>query len=139
MGSDQNLAISKIFYLFLHVSTYIQLFLSNLNSNCSNLSYLRNIQEQVKKHSVTKNWSDLSRFEQIVLVISKSFANSRPSALNFKRFYRSLEQFFLTVGQYNFGNKIPFLDFHCVSWFGWILFLLSLKYNLSKKLSISIF
>ena len=35
------------------------------------------------------------------------FANSRPSALNFKSFSRSLEQFFLTVGQNNFGNKIP--------------------------------
>ena len=28
---------------------------------------------------------------------------------NFKSFSRSLEQFFLTVGQNNFGNKIPFL------------------------------
>ena len=34
-------------------------------------------------------------------------ANSRPSASNFKSFSRSLEQFFLTVGQNNFGNKIP--------------------------------
>ena len=37
----------------------------------------------------------------------KNFANSRPSAWNFKSFSRSLEQFFLTVGQNNFGNKIP--------------------------------
>ena len=41
----------------------------------------------------------------------KNFANSRPSASNFKRFSRSLEQFFLTVVQNNFGNKIPFLCF----------------------------
>ena len=34
----------------------------------------------------------------------KMFANS---ASNFKSFSRSLEQFFLTVGQNNFGNKIP--------------------------------
>jgi hypothetical protein len=34
------------------------------------------------------------------------FANSWPSALNFKSFSQSLEQFFLTVGQNNFGNKI---------------------------------
>ena len=33
--------------------------------------------------------------------------NSRPSASNFKSFSRSLERFFLTVGQNNFGNKIP--------------------------------
>ena len=36
----------------------------------------------------------------------KIFENSRPSASNFKSFSRSLEQFFLTVGQYNFGNKL---------------------------------
>ena len=39
----------------------------------------------------------------------KNFANSWPSASNFQSFSRSLEQFFLTVGQINFGNKIPFL------------------------------
>ena len=31
--------------------------------NCSNLLGMRNLQEQVKKHSVTKNCSDLSLFE----------------------------------------------------------------------------
>ena len=36
------------------------------------------------------------------------FANSRPSSLNFKTFSRTLEQFFLTVGQNNFGDKIPY-------------------------------
>jgi hypothetical protein len=44
---------------------------SNLNDSCSNLLDLRNLQEQAKKHSVTKNCSDLSLFESIVLVISK--------------------------------------------------------------------
>ena len=38
----------------------------------------------------------------------KIFANCWPSATNFKSFSQSLEQFFLTVGQNNFGNKIPF-------------------------------
>ena len=38
----------------------------------------------------------------------KKFANHSPSAKNYKSFSRSLEQFFLTVGQNNFGNKIPF-------------------------------
>ena len=36
------------------------------------------------------------------------FAKSGPSASNFKSFSRSLKHFFLTVGQNNFGNKIPF-------------------------------
>jgi hypothetical protein len=48
------------------------------------------IRNKLKKHSVTKNCSDLSLF---------------------KSFSRSLEQFFLTVGQNNFGNKIPFFHF----------------------------
>ena len=34
-----------------------------------------------------------------------------PVASNFKSFSQSLEQFFLTVGQNNFGNKILFMDF----------------------------
>ena len=39
----------------------------------------------------------------------RDFANSRPSVLNFKSFSQSLEHFFLTVRQNNFGNKIPAL------------------------------
>ena len=39
----------------------------------------------------------------------KNFANSCPSALNFKSFSRS--KFFLIVGQNSFGNKIAFLFF----------------------------
>ena len=37
----------------------------------------------------------------------KFFSNSQPSASNFKSFSRSKEHFFLTMGQNNFGNKIP--------------------------------
>ena len=70
---------------------------------------MRNLQEQVKKAFCYQKlfwpctvWincsSDLKYFE-----------NSRPSASNFKSFSRSLEQFFLTIGQNNSGNKIPFL------------------------------
>ena len=36
--------------------------------------------------------------------------NIHTSALNFKSFFQSLEQFFLTAGQNNFCNKIPFTD-----------------------------
>jgi hypothetical protein len=38
----------------------------------------------------------------------KTFANSWPSASYFISFSRSLEQFFLTIVQNNFGNKITF-------------------------------
>ena len=39
----------------------------------------------------------------------KNFANSRSSASNFKSFSKSLEHFFLTKGQNNLVNKMPFL------------------------------
>jgi hypothetical protein len=78
-----------------------------LNYNCSNLWDMRNLQEQVKKAFCYQKlfwpftaWTNCSSDLKI-------FANSRPSASNFKSFSRSLEQFFLTLGQNNFGNKIP--------------------------------
>ena len=73
---------------------------------------MRNLQEQVKKRSVTKNSSDLSMLNFSSNL--KNSANSQPSASNFKSFSPSLEQFFLTVGQNNFGNKIPFLNLEIV-------------------------
>merc|ERR1711997_1210896 len=71
-------------------------------------SIMKNLQEQVKKHSVTKNCSDLSLFEQIVLVISKflQILGLQPRISKFFSITRTF--FFLTVGQNNFGNKIPF-------------------------------
>ena len=79
---------------------------SNLNSHCSYLLDLRNLQEQVKKAFCYQKlfwpftvWTNCSSN-------LKNFANS---ASNFKSFSWSLEQFFLTVGQNNFGNKITFL------------------------------
>ena len=39
------------------------------------------------------------------------FANSQPSASNFKSFSPSLDQFFITVSQNNFDNKIPLIFF----------------------------
>ena len=75
---------------------------SNLNFNCSNSLDLKSLQKQVKKHSVTKNCSDLSLFESIVLVITK-FCKFLAFSLQFQKFF----SIFLTVGQNNFGNKIP--------------------------------
>ena len=78
-----------------------------MNSNCSYLLDLRNIQEQVKKAFCYQKL-----FWPFTVWINcssdlKNFENSQPSASNFKSFSRSVEQFFLTVGQNNFGNKIP--------------------------------
>ena len=44
--------------------------------------------------------------------------NYQPSAWNFKSFSQSLEQFFLTVGQNNFGNK----KYHCFDLFVEMIF-----------------
>ena len=49
-GSRKQVS-NSIFLLFLKVSKS-QLFFSNLNDNCSDVLNLRNLQEQVKKHSV---------------------------------------------------------------------------------------
>ena len=62
-------------------------------------------------HSVTKNWSDLSLFEWIVLVISKILKILGLQPQIWKVFSRSLEQCFITGSQNNFGNKIPLLFF----------------------------
>ena len=91
-------------------------FFSDLNHNCSNFLDLRNHQEQDKKafcyqkllwpFTVWINWSsDL-----------KNFVNSRAPTWNFKSFSQSLEQFFLTLGQNNFGNKIPLFWYQTSLW-----------------------
>ena len=84
---------------------------SNLKSNFSNLYDMRNLQEQVKAAFCYQKL-----FWPFITWINcssdlKNFANSQPSSSNFKSFSQSLEHiFFLTVGQNNFGNKIPFLQ-----------------------------
>ena len=97
-----------------------------MNYNCSNLLDMRNLQEQVKKAFCYQKL-----FWPFTVWINcssdlKFFENSRLSASNFKSFSRSLEQFFLTVGQNNFGNKIPFLSisyhFHTSKFFDYLDF-----------------
>ena len=90
---------------------------SDLNFTCSNLLDLRNLQEQVKKAFCYQKlfrpfniWIDCSSDLKI-------FANSRPSASKFKSFSHLLEQFFLTIGQNNFDNKMPFLMFSLLNSF----------------------
>ena len=78
---------------------------------------LRNLQEQVKKAVCYQKL-----FWPFTVWINcssdlKKFANPRPPALNFKRFSQSLEQFFLTVGQNNFGNKLPFFLYSSIHFF----------------------
>ena len=65
---------------------------------------LRNLQEQVNKAFCYQKLFDLSLFEQIVLVISKSL-----QILCLQP--QSLQHSFLKIGQNNFGNKIPLFTF----------------------------
>ena len=103
--TSMEIAFSNFSCMFLNPN----IFFSNLNANCSNLLDMRNLQENVKKAFCYQKlfwpftvWTNCSSD-------LKNFANSRPSASNFKSFSRSLELFFLTVGHNNFGNKIPIL------------------------------
>ena len=109
--SDLNICENSQFTIWELVTPYVEqnifsiIMFSMLSFSCSNL---RNIQEQVKKAFCYQKL-----FWPFTVWINcssdlKNFANSQPSAWNFKSFSRSLEQFFLTVSQNNFGNKIPF-------------------------------
>ena len=87
---------------------------------------MRNLHEQVKKAFCYQKlfwpftvW--INRSSDL-----KNFANSLPSASNFKSFSRSPEQPFLTVGQNNFGNKIP-------DSFFWIFFIFCFADGLREK------
>ena len=64
----------------------------------------------------------------------KNFADSRPSVSNFKSLSRSLEYFFLTVGQNNFGSKIPLL-FSCLK----MGFAVLTWYNIATGICFSIY
>ena len=68
-----------------------------MNSNCFYLLYMRNLQEQVKKAFCYQKLFWPFTF----------WINCSSDLKILKSFSRSLEQFFLTVGQNNFGNKIP--------------------------------
>ena len=59
--------------------------------------------KKLKKYSVTKNCSDFSLFEKIVLVIEKKYLKFEADDREFAKFLRSLEQFIETMkGQDNF-------------------------------------
>jgi hypothetical protein len=78
---------------------------------------MRNLQEQVKKAFCYQNCSDLSLLEKIILVILiiLRILSFQPQISTV--FSRSVEQVFLTVGQNNFGNKIPlFWIFASMDW-----------------------
>ena len=103
-------SIHKLIFLTFSECFHSPTILSNLNYNCSNWWDMRNLQEQVKNAFCYQKmfwpftaWINCSSDH-------KNFENSQPSVSNFKSFSRSLEHFFLTVGQNHFCNKIPYLN-----------------------------
>ena len=85
----------------------VLIFLVNLVDNIFFKFFLQVLnQNQLKKHSVSKIVLTLHCANKCSSDLKK-FANSRPSASYFKTFSWSLKQIFYTVGQNNFGNKIP--------------------------------
>ena len=85
--NEENEVFSNFSCMFLNPNIF-----SNLNSHCSTL--LDSPGRSQKSILSSKN----SLLKEIVLVISASTVIG---------FSRSLEHFFLTVGENNFGNKIP--------------------------------
>ena len=77
------------------------------------LSDLRHLQEQVKKNILLPKI--FLTFHCLKKLFQRSQNVCKFSAFSsFKIFSRSLQQFFLIVGQNNFGNKIPFLSLHLI-------------------------
>ena len=93
MGSNNFLTVPEDFWMPIFFSNFIFIF--------SNLLDLRNLQEQVKKAFCYQ-----TLFWQFTVWINCSF--DLKIFANLKSF--SWSQFFLTVGQNNFGNKIPILS-----------------------------
>ena len=67
-------------------------------------------QEQVRNVFCFKNCTDFFTIRMNCSTDLKSFANSQPTASNFKKNSQSLEQFLLTESQNNFGNKMPNIE-----------------------------
>jgi hypothetical protein len=66
---------------------------------------MRNLQEQVKKAFC---YQKIVHFLKKLFYWSQNFCKFSAFSLEFQKFFPpSLEQFFLTVGQNNFGKKIP--------------------------------
>ena len=105
MFSKKATKIDQIFIVDLTLTTRCQIDGEGFINFCGLL----------RKHELQKTFCYQTLFWPFTFRINcssylKIFANSRPSASNFKSFSQSLEHFFLTVGQKNFGNKIPFLS-----------------------------
>ena len=102
---QKSLSFDYFFWLFLYVSKSQYFF--PILSNCFNLLDVRNLQEQVKRSFFYQKL-----FWPFTVWINcscdlKNFADSGPSASNFKKKFLITRTFFLTLGQNNFDYKMP--------------------------------
>ena len=80
-SKDVRLFFNQTYFLTFLAWFSIPIIFSNLNSDCSKVLDLRNLQEQVKKAFCFKNWSDLDFTVQI------NFANSQAFSVEFQKFF----------------------------------------------------
>ena len=90
-------------FLTFPVGFSIPIIFSNLNCNCSNVLEMRNLLELTKNSILIQK---LYKLFTVPINCSSYLKNSWPSTSNFKSFSRSIEQFFLTVGQNNLVTMI---------------------------------
>ena len=110
MFSKKATKIDQIFIVDLTLTTRCQIDGEGFINFCGLL----------RKHELQKTFCYQTLFWPFTFRINcssylKIFANSRPSASNFKSFSQSLEQYFDPVGQNKFCNKIPYLRFSRLS------------------------
>ena len=97
---------------------------------------LRNFQEQVKKAFGFKNSTELSLYEQIVLVNSKCLRILGLQPWISKVFLDHKNNFFFTLAQNNFENKIVFFIFLQLFFAIFIFYFLGHSWNESIKIRV---
>ena len=101
------------FYFFLHFSKSQYFF--HLNYNCSNSLDKKNLQEHVEEKFCYQKLFGPFNVQTNCTSDCEYLLKLEAKSREFARILRSLEHFFLRVGQNNFGNKVPFfilLQFH---------------------------
>ena len=99
------LEFTSILFPTFPVGFCLPIIFSNLNYNCSDLSDLRNLQEQIKKACWFKNCSGLN-LEWIVLVTEKNFWNSRLNEFFLQKVRTIWKQNIILNWQYFFFHQL---------------------------------
>ena len=99
--------LSFVFWIFPTLDTAVQLESADSKQN----TFSKSLFQDSFWHIFWAIWKMHHTFwKKATFSNLKIFANSQPSASNFKFFSLSLDHFFLTVGQNNLSNKIPLFN-----------------------------